>query len=366
VRVLQCIDTLGGGGAERQLVYLADGLMRLGHEVDVVCHLDGPWAERLCASGATLHRLGWLPAWKLVRALGELIERRRIALVHSWLGRMTAAAGVAAPLSRRPWVYGERSLPALDRGWRALVRRTLVRGAAAVVANSEAGAASWRAIARGPVHVVGNGVEVDEIAATPPADRVGLGIPAEGELIVYAGRFVPPKNISGLAATLARVLIARPRAFALCVGEGEELPAFRAAMARAGLGGRCLTPGFRRDVWPILRSADVVVAPSRHEGRPNVVLEAMAAGRPLVLSDIAPHRECVPREAALWFSPESPPGAAAAIGAVLDDQSAAAARVERARTAIAACSIDRMARAYAHLYEALVADKTPGTSPWRT
>src|SRR6185312_10715721 len=71
MRVLQCIDTLGGGGAERQLTYLAGGLVRLGHEVDVVCHVDGPWAQPLREAGATLHRLGWLDAWRLVPAIAE-------------------------------------------------------------------------------------------------------------------------------------------------------------------------------------------------------------------------------------------------------------------------------------------------------
>ena len=354
MRILHCIDTLGGGGAERQLTYLTEGLVRLGHEVDVVHLFEGAWAPRLRASGARLHPLGWRAPLPLLTDLYGIVRRRRIDVVQTWLGRMSAAGGVVGPLARRPWLYSERSVRVLDAGWRAVVRRLLVRGAAAVVANSEAGAALWRATAPGRVHVIPNGVELDAIAATPPAPRRALGVADDAELVVYAGRFAAPKNIPLLAAALVTLLRGRPRAAAICAGDGDELPAFQAAVARAGLAGRCSTPGFRADVWALIRAADVVIAPSLHEGRPNVVLEAMAGGCPLVLSDIAQHRECVPRPAALWFSPRAPAEAAAALAQALDDRAAAQARAARARAAVREHSVERMARAYADLYARLL------------
>jgi glycosyltransferase involved in cell wall biosynthesis len=77
----------------------------------------------------------------------------------------------------------------------------------------------------------------------------------------------------------------------------------------------------------------------------------MASGCPLVVSDIAPHRECVPGDAALWFPPRSVPAATAALVHALDDRDAARARAARASAAIRGCSIDAMARAYADLYD---------------
>lgn len=350
MRLLHCIDTLGAGGAERQLTYLVEGLVRLGHDVDVACLHDGPFGARLAASGATVHRLGARAALPLVNDLWDVTRRRRIDLVQTWHGRMTAAGGIVAPLARRPWLYSERSVRGLHGGWRASVRQLIVRGAAAVVANSEAGAALWRRTTPGRVHIVENGVEVDAIEATPPADRAALGIPADAELVVYAGRFVPAKNIPLLAAALTALLRERPRAFALLVGDGEELPGFRAAIARAGLSARCLVPGYRDDVWALLKAADVVIAPSRIEGRPNVVLEAMAAGRPLVLSDIAQHRECVPADAVAWFPSGASAAAALALARTLDDLPAARARAAAAKEVVRAQSVDRMVRAYAALY----------------
>jgi starch synthase (maltosyl-transferring) len=205
------------------------------------------------------------------------------------------------------------------------------------------------------VHVVPNGVELDAIAATPPLPRAALGLPDDCELVVYAGRFVPAKNIPLLAASLTALLQARPRAVALACGHGEERAPFVAELERAGLGARCLAPGYRDDLWAVLKAADVVIGPSRHEGRPNVVLEAMAAGAPLVLSDIAQHGECVPRDAALWFARESAAEATAALARALDDKPAARARAERALAAVRGQSVDAMARAYAALYRRVAA-----------
>jgi len=352
VRVLQCIDSLCGDGAERQFTYLAEGLVRLGHEVDVVYMLDGPYGARLRASGATLHDLGVRGTVPVVADLYRIIRERRSEIVQAWLGRMCVAGGVAARLGGRPWLYSERSVRILDVGWRARVRGLIARSATAIVANSESGAALWRP-SGARVHVVPNGVELDAIAATSAVRRSDLGIADDAELIVYAGRFVAPKNIPLLAEALIAVLRARARTVAIACGEGDELDAFRTRIARAGLAARCQTPGYRRDLWAVLKAADVAIAPSRHEGRPNVVLETMAAGCPLVLSDIEQHRECVARGAALWFAPHSAAEAAAALCRVLDDKEAARARAARALADVARLSIDAMARAYADLYAQL-------------
>src|SRR5262245_4706386 len=174
-RVLHCNDTLGGGGAERQLTYLTEGLLRLGFGVDVVHMHDGPYGPRLRASGATVHNLGLRGPLPLVSDLYRIIRERRVDLVQAWLGRMCFSCGVAGPLAGRPWVYSERLVREHERGWRAVVRRMIARGSAAVVANSEAGAAGWRRALGQRVHVVPNGIDLEAIAATPPIARQQLG-----------------------------------------------------------------------------------------------------------------------------------------------------------------------------------------------
>ena len=96
MRILHCIDTLGGGGAERQLASLIPALVRMGHDVDLVYLLDGTYSDGLRRSGATLHRLegrGHLP---LVTRLYRIIRERRAEVVQTWLQRMCVAGGVAS------------------------------------------------------------------------------------------------------------------------------------------------------------------------------------------------------------------------------------------------------------------------------
>jgi glycosyltransferase involved in cell wall biosynthesis len=354
VRILHCIDTLGGGGAERQLAALLPALVRMGHDVDLVYLLDGTYTTGLRDAGPTLHRLGPRSPVTLVSDVYRIIREHRVQLVQTWLQRMSVAGGVASMLARRPWIYSERSVRAHDRGWRATVRRRLAVHASAIAANSETGAEDWRLSSGAAVRVLPNGIDFAAIDAVAPAARGELGIAADAEVVSFIGRFVPPKNIPLLTETVIRVLGARPRAVALLLGDGPELAGLRAAVERAGLGARCHTPGFRGDVWRLMKIADVLLAPSTHEGRPNAVLEAAAAGCPLLLSRIDAHRECMPLDAALWFSPDAPDEAIAAVASALDDRPAARRRAERARHAVRGQSIDAMARAYDRLYRELV------------
>lgn len=356
MRVLHCIESLGAGGAERQLSYLVEGLVRHGHVADVAYLSAGPYEERLRAAGAGLHRIRGRSAPLQIVELRRAIRLGRADLVQTWLGRMNIVGGVASRSLSRPWIYSERSVRLHDGGVRGAVRQWLGARSSLLVANSEAGAVLWRQVCRPgcAVEVVENGLPLDEIADAPCASPVELGIGAQAEVILWAGRFVAAKNIGFLAQVLAAVLSARPRAIALLCGDGELRPSFRAEVDRLRVGARCLTPGHRADLWSLLKLADVLILPSLAEGQPNVVLEAMAAGCPVALSDIPGHREVVPPDGGLFFSPRFVGDAVSAIERTLDDRHAARARAAVALAAVRRRSLDGMVRAYLRLYARLV------------
>jgi glycosyltransferase involved in cell wall biosynthesis len=342
------------------LVLLVEGLIALGHAVDVAYLLDGPHAARLRRSGARLHAVSRGAPLGQIGRIGRIARDGGAELVHTWLQRMGAVGGVAARLCRLPWVYGERSVPGREVGWRRAVRQQLaVVEAAAIVANSDTAAAEWRRLVRDParVGVVPNALDLEALSATEPVGRDALGVPEDAELVLYAGRFVPPKNIPLLGHALAQLLALRPRAHALLCGEGHELPALRATLGRAGVGARGHALGYREDLWALLKTADLLVLPSLHEGRPNVVLEAIACGCPVVLSDIPSHRECVPADGALFFPPTDAAEAARALARCLEDRDAARARAVRARARLDVLTVSTMARAYERLYQRLVPPK---------
>jgi starch synthase len=97
----------------------------------------------------------------------------------------------------------------------------------------------------------------------------------------------------------------------------------------------------------------VFVSPSHFEGHPNVVLEAVACGTPLVVSDIAEHREFLDATTAMLVSPDDDEGMAHALAAVLGDPEQARRRAEAARPLVDALSIERAAAEYDEVYRAV-------------
>ncbi|HEU4515262.1 MAG TPA: glycosyltransferase family 4 protein [Nocardioidaceae bacterium] len=165
-------------------------------------------------------------------------------------------------------------------------------------ASSESIPRPVRHLARRGVDVVPNGVDVDRLdralaTVEPEAGHVRDGRAVGGFTVLTVGRLVPEKDHEALLSAFARM--SRPTDRLLIVGEGPCRPALEERIATLGITDQVRLTGLmpRDDVYRLLGSADVFVSPSRGEGLPVAVLEAMAAGLPVVLSDIEPHREIV-------------------------------------------------------------------------
>jgi glycosyltransferase involved in cell wall biosynthesis len=164
-----------------------------------------------------------------------------------------------------------------------------------------------------------NGVDVDHFRPVDEAGRQAaredLGIPHGGCCIVYVGRVAPRKDTPVLVRAFLRLLARGDRSSHLVIaGEGQDLPLLRQLFEDAGQVQRVTFLGVLEDVRPVLAAADVFVHPSRREGMPNSVLEALASGLAVVLSDIDAHHTMLEgRPAALTY----PVGDEAALAARL-------------------------------------------------
>lgn len=352
MRILHLIPTLGGGGAERQLGILAAGLRDLGCDVHVGVVTDGANLRRVEAAGAHVHHIrthGNHDPLLLLR-LVRLILKVRPDVVQTWLTQMDVAGGLAAILTRRPWIVSERTHKIYyPRDAKHRLRRLLGRFSKAIVANSQGGAEYWDGV---PVEtiIIPNALPLDEIAAAP-RDESDFGA---SEVLLFAGRFDPAKNLENLVDALAQVVRERDAVAILC-GEGPLESDLRARIARAGVTDRIRLLGFTDRVWSLMKRADVLIAASWFEGHPNVVMEGAACGSPLVLSDIPAHRHCVGEDAALFADPADPAGLAAAIRQTLDDRAAASGRAGRARLAASAWSVESAATSYLGTYRKVTA-----------
>jgi glycosyltransferase involved in cell wall biosynthesis len=349
MRALHCIWRMGIGGAERQLIQLSAGLIRSGIDVHVATAYPADNDAPLNAAGVTTHRLS--PAFKydvtMIPRLSRLIRRLKPDVVTTWLTQMDIAAGLAADMAGVPRVLCERSsgecYPAsLVHSLRA---RTGAR-ADAIVANAEGGRQYWSALTDRPIYVIPNVVPLAQIEEAPVEGVDAAG----GDIILFVGRLAAEKNLVLLLEALAEVLAKHPAKAVFC-GDGPLRGVLEGKAASLGISDRTRFTGSVPNVWSWMKRAAVVVSVGLFEGDPNVALEAIACGTPLVVSDIAGHRALLDESSAWVVDPHSATAVAAGLLTALGDRAEARARADRARSVVAARTPEEIAGRYLGVFE---------------
>jgi glycosyltransferase involved in cell wall biosynthesis len=368
MRVLQVVPTLDLGGAERLATQLAVCLRGSGHEVAVASlyHPGGarhpgraPWNEaELRAAGVALRFLGKRPGPdpamvpRLARVLREL--RPEVVHTHTYVLRYLLPAlllGHRCPVVHTLHNLAERDV---DRPGRLLHQLAFRLGVVPVAIGRAVAESFERAYRLRPPRVIPNGIPLGRCAAAPgdrEAARDELGIPAGSPVVVAVARLSPQKDVAALVRAVAGPRLAALGAHLVVAGDGP-LRAELEALARAlGAGGRVHLLGERGDVPRLLAAGDLFALSSRWEGNPLAVMEAMAAGKPVVATAVGCVPELVSGETGRLVAPGDAAALEEALAGLAGDPAAArrlgeaAARVARARFDVAA-----MARAYEALY----------------
>jgi glycosyltransferase involved in cell wall biosynthesis len=301
VRVLYLIDSLGPGGAQRQLVTLASGLDRARIEPTVAVYRPfwhfRPQLER---SGVTVRLIGSRGAKDPAAWLrfARLVRRERYDLVHSFLRTPGLMARFAVRRSAGTRVIvSERSV---DLGYspaKLVLERMAVDRADAMIVNAEAvrrhvldTVPAWS----GRVHVVHNGIEWAEPSEETrrAADEIRAACLVEGAdvllgVVARVSREKHPHLLLDALEDLPDDVLGRTSV--LWVGAPREPDLLRDVNDRLSGGrlkGRVHHRPPTRDVRSVYLAIDALVHPSRREGFPNVVLEALADGRPVVATDV--------------------------------------------------------------------------------
>lgn len=292
VRLLLVTDSLEVGGAERHVVDLAVALHQKGFEVVVACSASGPLAQPLLGAGVPVKPLLDRKVKRRVSLtyalrLRRLMKGARFDLVHAHVYASGAAAALASLGSGVPLVLTEHT-EALWQGRRArTVSRFVYARARHIIVVSNA--IRRRLVKRDGVPpnlitVVPNAVSA--VACTAAAPQ---GLPAElgeGPLVGVIARLQPEKGLDHFLKAAARVAALVPEARFIVVGDGPLRGELEALARRIGVGESVCFLGFRADAREVTGLLDVLVVPSLTEGSPLVVLEAMAAGVPVVASDV--------------------------------------------------------------------------------
>jgi len=297
------VDDLGYGGAERQVVELANNMDRSLFDVHV-CALSNhvPLSKNLKDSPCRLHRIPKKNRIDItiVPRLAYLLWKLRADIVHGYLFSAEIASRLAGRLAGTKLVVGsERNANRAIRKSNVLVYRLTRRCVDIIVANSNAGAESNGRIFNRPTsdyRVVHNGVDTELFR---PVDgttiRQDLEMPLQYSVIGVFANFKKQKNHSMLFRAFKRVLESLPEARLVLIGDQPvdsrgRLNTYEAQLDRLvddlGIRRRCIFLGHREDVEHLYPACDITVLPSLHEGTPNVLLESMACGVPVVTTNV--------------------------------------------------------------------------------
>lgn len=385
-RVLHFIESLGIGGAERTVQDLATRLPRHGIVTAVCCLRDGPLRVPLERAGVAVFCLGlrrrsivllpWFIAdiarvlWRLTR----LLRSQNIDILHAHIADAAMLALAAGRYCGVPVIVTFHGLGLLPterrrgdpRTWlRRRLYRALARGA-------------WRSIAVSPkvqqalcadlgfdparTLVLGNGIDTAAYASgatagTAIALREELGLDPSARVIVAVGRLVHNKGQVHLLEAMPLVLKRFPAAVLVLVGDGPDRDTLAQHVARRGLGQAVRLTGARTDVAAHLALAEIFALVSSSEGVPLALLEAMAAGRPIVATAVAGIVDVIEHGRSGLLVPFAEHRALAdALGVLLEDQTLAQQLGANAqREARSRYDIDGTVRAMATLYSAAMA-----------
>src|SRR5262249_18358910 len=138
----------------------------------------------------------------------------------------------------------------------------------------------------GKIVVIPNGVDVAKFSTVRPADLSACGIPPGSQTMITVGRLDRQKGLGDLIEAAAQVVPKYPQPHFLLVGEGPERPLLERLIAEKGGSDHIHLAGWRSDVPELLAAGTGLVMASHWEGMPNVVLEAMAAGLPVIATRV--------------------------------------------------------------------------------
>lgn len=294
MRIALITTTLTQGGAQRVAATLANCWTQKGHTVQTVTYeAPGTQPDFPLDQRVALAQIDLMPSSAtLAEATAKNI--RRILRIRQILGRFSpdVAVGfitgpnVLAVLAGlgKPWptIISERVHPAHDpigQAW-SWMRRTVYPKADAIVVQSADISQWFRDVLGLETQIVPNPIDLEKFA---PAMPIAIRRPRYSAMA--AGRLEPQKGYDILIEAFARVASSNPQWDLVIYGMGQQRQDLERRIAAFGMRDRIVLAGHTLDIAKAYGNADLFVHPARYEGYPNVVQEALAAGRPVIATD---------------------------------------------------------------------------------
>lgn len=378
-RVLFFDHTSQLGGAERSLLDLLEHLDRTRFEPLLLTSPGGPLVERAGGLGIPVHLLGLdgealalsREAWSrnplsvlwhargLAAAIWQaaaLVRAERVDVLHTNTLKAHVLGALVALLARKPIVWHMRDLPSSRGDSRRLLKRLFRLVKPRVLAISQAVAADLPA--EMAARVVYNGIDLGAFEQRRTVAPLALPV-GDGPVIGVVSHLIPWKGQDVFVRAAARLAEAHPSWRFVVVGDDifqfrGERTRLEALAAALGIGERIAFLGHREDVPGVLAQLDLFVLPSLYEPFGRVLIEAMAAGKPIVASRAGGVPEIVlDGETGLLVAPGDPQALADAVAGLLGDRATAERLSAAGRQRVEAYfSLERTVEGVARAYDA--------------
>lgn len=332
MRLVQLVDSLNTGGAQALLVTFAETVKPRGIDLTVISLRQ----DTQQAVGRALAELGvrllTFPAPRLLTpqrlaSLRRQLAQERFDLLHSHLTYAVILSGLITPGLGLPVVASLHNVRPDKPRWHPIywLETLALRRARRVVAVGQVVAEANRARLGGRhLDVIVNAVRPG--VTLTPAERTALRAEVSGDperpLLLAVGRLSPQKAYPDLLRAFQILRTTHPAAALAIAGPGELGAELQAQIEREGLTGHARLLGQRTDVPRLLAASDIYVIASHWEGLPVAVLEAMAAGRPMVATAVGDVPTVLVPGTGLMVPPARPDLFAAAVRGLLDDPAA--------------------------------------------
>jgi glycosyltransferase involved in cell wall biosynthesis len=338
---------------------------------------ENEFARRALRDGIPLHRVVERFAfdWRVLDALKQVVDRVAPDIIQTHGIKSHFLVRACRAHQGRGWVAFHHGYTTTTYKYALLAQldRWSLRAPSQVVAVSQA--FSRRLVGRGVpasrITVLHNAADPEWLRAAPSEDQKPVAVPCDpivssGEKLVLAvGRLSKEKSFTDLVLAIRHLRERRPELAVrlVIVGEGREREAIEESIRREGLQQQVSLVGHVQDVRPYYRAADLLAISSLSEGSPNALLEAMAAGVPVVATAIGGIPEIVTdQETALLVRPHDPASLALAIEALLVDPVRAEKIASRARDLIRRrYSPLSRTRSLVQLYQQVCVSISPGS-----
>lgn len=335
------------GGRETALLSLAEALHKRGWEVEILSFLPGTLDGMFAQKGLSLRTFPVRPEIRRIRELRRHFLRYRPSIVHTHLFSAGFWGRIAANMAGVPVIiHTEGGMLFEEKRWKRMPAEGLLSRVTDRIICVSPSIKEHLSQAGGRITeslvVIPNGIATDDLLQIP------LRPMGDPPLLFSAGRLARIKGYDVLIRAIAQLDNFSGKL--ILAGDGPEAESLRHLADSLGIGNRVEFLGYRDDVRKLLGKADLYIAPSRSEGLSNSILEAMAAGVPVIATGVGGNCELLNGVGRI-VPPENPAALAMAITAAVADTDTTITLARDARQRVAAnYTLDRMVSAHEELY----------------